>query len=154
MAFVHNCPVAEANPRIREFVAAVEDVAGDKVFTQDQFQQKRFIEFWSHSNITRYIKERDDYLFMLVGGELVQMGGRDMTGKYLSEGNYLGTENDLRTYNADVIREKRAICCSASIDIVDHDYKAWLQVKIPFEMNGQQNHTLGLTVFESAKSQD
>ena len=148
MSFEHNSLAAEAHPRIRAFVDAVEAVAGDGIFTQTQFQHRDFIKFWAHSVITRYDAARDDYLFVLVGGELVLVSGRDMTGKYLGDGFYLITENDLRKYNADVIHEKRTIYCSGAIDTPDNDYKFWHQVKVPFEMNGQQNHTLGYTIFE------
>jgi len=128
----------------------VEAVAGDDVFTQVQFQHKDFIKFWSHSVITRYDQARDDFLFVLVGGELVAVGGRDMIGKYLGDGHYATTGDDLRKYNADVIRDKRTVYCSGAIDTPDNDYKFWHQVKIPFEMNGQQNQTLGYTIFEIA----
>lgn len=148
MIFEHNSPAAEANPRIRAFVEAVVAVAGDGVFTQSQFQHRDFIKFWPHSVITRYDAARDDFVFVLVGGELVLTGGRDITGKYLGDGYFATTEDDLRKFNADVIREKRTIYCSGTIDIPDNDYKWWHQVKIPFEMNGRQIQTLGYTIFE------
>ncbi len=152
MLFEHDCEAAEKNPRIVAFMTAVREAAGDAVFTQRMFQEPEFSSFWPNSVITRHVEERDDYLFVLVGGELVAMGGRDMTGKYISEGNYARTEADLRKYNADVIREGRTIYCCGSIDIKNQEYKSWHQVKLPFEMSGKLNQTLGYTVFEKEQN--
>ena len=152
MIFERDSAAAREHPRIGAFVAAVEAAAGDGVLTQAQFQQRGFSGFWPNSVITRYIEERDDYLFVLVGDELVEVGGRDMTGKYLSQGNYTNTEADLRKYNADVIREQRAIYCCGLIDIEEQYFKYWYQVKIPFEMNGLLHQTLGFTVFEATQA--
>ncbi len=148
MPFEHDCKAAEDNPRIQAFIAAVREAAGDAMFTQRQFQEPPFSKYWPNCVITRYVEDRDDYLFVLIGGELVAMAGRDMTGKYISDGNYAHTEADLRKYNADVISESRTIYCCGSIDIENQEYKSWHQVKLPFEMNGTFNQTLGYTVFE------
>ena len=148
MAIVRDCKQTENHPQIRAFVDAVNAAISDGILSQSQFQDRDFTQYWSNSVITRYIEDKDDFLFVLVGGELVAVAGQDMTGKYVSDINFNAMTQELRDFNLDVIRECRPIYCSGSLDIANQGYKTWRQVKIPFEMNGQRNQTLGYTIFE------
>ncbi len=148
MLFERDCQAAMDNPRIRTFMEAVSEAAGEDILTQRQFQEPRFSKFWPNCVITRYVEEMDDYEFVLMGGDLVALGGRDLTGKFISGGSYMNTAEDLRNYNGDVIRLQRPIYCCGSVDFEDFEYKTWKQVKIPFEMNGTYGQTLGFSVFD------
>ncbi len=148
MLFERDCQAAMENSRIQAFMDTVREAAGDGILTQRQFQERRFNKFWPNSVITRYVEEMDDYEFVLMGGDLVALGGRDLTGKFISGGSYMNTAEDLRNYNSDVIRLQQPIYCCGSVDYEDFEYKTWKQVKIPFEMNGTYSQTLGFSVFD------
>jgi len=135
-------------PPISEFLKLAQSISPDCVLSSTDIQSRPFMKHWRHLIIFQHVPKEEDFRVSFFGTKVVRNYGEDWTGKLLSEcGFILGFDKIYRT-NRQVMKTRKMLAESGSLDWQDRHHKKWHQVKLPFRRNDEITDVLTIICFE------
>ena len=133
---------AKSFPLIKDFVDTVQRTKGSGHLDFRDLQRREFMKFWKNLVIYNYEESLNDFRVVFYGTHLVEMYGRDWTGKTLSEMGFAEVYQDVLDMNLRVLKDEPLLYANGTLFWKNQEYRTWHQVKMPLQRKGKINEVL------------